>query len=290
MNNTKTSQQAQVKSLAIIGGGWVGKPLTKQLTEQQYKVIATTQSEDNFSALQSVGAEPALLQLPLANVDEIPKQCQAIFAQQSLVIAIPPQIKKGRADYPEKIAQIVQLAELGAVERIILLSTTAVYNGCEGEVTESSELNQQGDKVEILAAAEKALSQFSKQSAVLRLAGLVGPGRHPGRFINSARVLANPMMPVNLIHLHDVLGLIQTLLEAKSINGIYHGVSDTHISKQAFYQASAEAIGLPAPVFSKALATGTHRIVLDTRTGSELAYQYQHANLLDWLASGVDNP
>ena len=278
------------KSLAIIGAGWVGKPLVTRLSAQHWSVIATTQNADNFGEIKSAGAEPALFQLPIADTAKVCAYRQKIFEQKNLVIAIPPQIKKGLIDYPEKIAQIVALAEQGAVERIILLSTTAVYNGCEGEVTESSELNLAGDKVEIIASAEQALGQFSKQSAVLRLAGLVGPGRHPGRFINSARVLANPIMPVNLIHLDDVLGLIQTLLTARSISGVYNGVSNTHVSKEAFYQASAEAIGKPAPVFNSNQATGTSRIVQGQRAITELGYQYQHNNLLQWLASGVDNP
>ena len=48
---------------------------------------------------------------------------------------------------------------------------------------------------------------------ILRLAGLVGPGRHPGRFF-AGKSAPDGQHGVNLVHLEDVIGAIELLLQA----------------------------------------------------------------------------
>ncbi len=276
-------------SVSIIGCGWLGKPLAATLNQHGVSVIATTQSSDKFADIETTGAKAALLSLPLlsANLDSAQENVQQeVFNQQCMIICLPPQIKHGKKDYPDKIKQLVTYAEQQTVEKIILISSTAVYGGLSGDVAEDTPLDYNAAKVAILAEAEQAALAFKGQSVVLRLAGLVGPNRHPGRFLTANRQLANSEVAINLIHLDDVIGLLLSLIKSDAPTGIFNGVNDIHLSKQNFYQQAAKALSLPLPSFSQANTPLPSKVVLGAKAKTQLNYKMKHDDLLAWVTLG----
>jgi nucleoside-diphosphate-sugar epimerase len=236
------------------------------------------------------GIEAQQLLLPLNTKQLIQHD---IFTQQCLVIAVTPKFKQGQNDYAIKVAQLVDAAEQrGIVQRIILLSSTAIYQGLEGVVDESTNLNLVDsnltepsllDKAQILNSAEQAVLNFYRQSSVLRLAGLVGPERHPGKFLLAKRTLKSATAPVNLIHQQDAVGLIMSLLTSASPQGLFNGVSDTHVTKAFYYQAAAKSLGLELPNFSADNTLDSTRIVCGDKAKQHLDYSFIYPDLLAWL-------
>ncbi len=272
-------------SVGIIGCGWLGKALVASLLDKNISVLGTSSKVDNVNKLNQQGIHAQQLTLP---ADKTQLVRHDIFTKQSLVIAITPQFKQGRADYADKIAQLVNAAQQrGLVQRIILLSSTAIYHGLEGNVTEEDSLNLATEKVQVFNAAEQAVLNFSKggsnQGVVIRLAGLVGPERHPGRFLLANKTLSNSMAPVNLIHQHDAVGLIESLLQTKTLSGIFNGVSDTHVSKQEYYQSAAKALKLNAPSFSPEKISAVMKVVSGEKAKQVLNYNFTYPDLLTWL-------
>lgn len=272
-------------SVGIIGCGWLGKPLAASLIKQGVSVLATSSKEDNVERLNQQGIVAQQLLLPLQ-----PEQLKQheIFTQQCLVIAITPQLKKGQVDYALKVSQLVDAAtQQGIVQQIILLSSTAVYQNLEGLVDEDSILNvgtsNEVEKIQVLNAAEQAVLSFHKKGSVLRLAGLVGPERHPGKFLLAKRTLKNSTAPVNLIHQQDAVGLILSLLAPQSPQGIFNGVSDTHATKAKYYQDAAKSLGLELPTFSGDDVIETTRIVSGEKAKKALNYTFIYPDLLAWL-------
>ena len=158
-------------SVSIIGCGWLGQALAQALLAENIEVLASYQSQSTLEKLNSLNIPSTQLMLPItADINELENNLdiagveQALFQQDVLVIAIPPQLKKGRLDYPLKIQQLVKLAELGQTKQIVLLNTTAIYNGLVGEIDESKALNLSAEKVETLLAAEQAVQEFSNRS------------------------------------------------------------------------------------------------------------------------------
>ena len=277
-------------SVGIVGCGWLGKALASDLLEQGASVLATSSQQDNVERLQTLGINAQQLVLPSA-VEKLTQH--DVFTQQCLVIAITPQFKHGRIDYGEKILQLVDAAEQrGKVQRIILLSSTAVYQGLEGLVDENSNLNLDEinsaelsslNKVAILNKAEQLVLNFKGQGSVLRLAGLVGPARHPGKFLMAKRALKNTTAPVNLIHQQDAVGLLLSLLMPESPQGIFNGVSDTHVTKAHYYQAAAKSLGLKVPEFNLDKEEDSTRIVGGDKAKQQLDYSFIYPDLLAWL-------
>ena len=289
MIQEKSDNKPVSLSVGIIGCGWLGKALADSLLPAGKLVLATSSKQENIEKLNQLGIKAQQLTLP---TDDKQFSQHDVFAQQSLVIAITPKFKQGQTDYADKIAQVVHAAQQrGLVQRIILLSSTAVYQGLTGKIDEQSALNLTSQKAQMLKAAEQAVLDFSKhlskhvsnQGVVLRLAGLVGPERHPGKFLLASKTLTNAKAPVNLIHQQDAVGLIESLLSAESAEGIFNGVSDTHVSKEQYYQAAAKSLSLPTPDFSPHQSDEITRVVCGEKAKQRLNYKFIYPDLLSWL-------
>lgn len=281
-------------SVSIIGCGWLGQALAQVLLAENIEVLASYQSQSTLEKLNSLNIPSTQLMLPItAGINELENNLdiagveQALFQQDVLVIAIPPQLKKGRLDYPLKIQQLVKLAELGQTKQIVLLNTTAIYNGLAGEIDESKALNLSAEKVETLLAAEQAIQEFSKQVHILRLAGLVGPNRHPGKFLQADRLFKNASAQVNLVHQTDVVNIIKMLIEGrvKQSSKIYNVVSGTKTSRKDYYQQTAKAMGLAEPRFEQEHVSNAGKQVVGDKLRKELNYNYLYDDLLQWATT-----
>jgi nucleoside-diphosphate-sugar epimerase len=274
-----------LSSVAIIGCGWLGKALAHSLQSKKVAVVATSSKAENVDKLNAQSIMAQQLTLP---ADPLQLVEHDVFTKRSLVIAITPQFKRGRTDYADKIAQVVNAAhQRGLVKHIILLSSTAIYNDLAGVVDEESTPNLATEKVQILHAAEQAVLNFSNegdnQGTVIRLAGLVGPERHPGKFLLANKTLSNASAPVNLIHQKDGVGLIETLLQARYPQGIFNGVSETHVSKQQYYQCAAKSLSLTTPIFTQSNINDITKVVSGEKAKKALNYAFVYPDLLTWL-------
>jgi nucleoside-diphosphate-sugar epimerase len=295
--NIDTIKSKNISSVGIIGCGWLGHALAHQLQGKGVKVVATRSNTDNVEQLRSQGIDASVLLLPN---EQSHLNAHPIFNSQCIVIAITPQFKQGRADYGDKVEQLVIAAKASQrVEQVILLSSTAVYSGLVGDILETASLDFTADKVEVLSQAEQAVLSFSdtavdklesavseRASFVLRLAGLVGPNRHPGKFLLHGRMLKSPEAKVNLIHQQDVIGLICSLLNERVDSGIFNGVSRTHVSKREYYQTAASALNIAPPTFELEADNPIQamRIVSGDKASEVLDYQFVYPDLLAWLS------
>lgn len=273
------------KSVAIVGCGWLGQALASYLLKANFCVVGTSQSPERLEQISALGAKFEQLILPLDNADNSEYQC---FDSHSLIIAITPQLRSGRTDYHNKVAQIVSKAQQGSVEQIILINSTAIYGGLLGEITEDAVLDSSQSKVALLQQAEKSVLESGISSISLRVAGLVGPNRSPGNFFKQGRLLKDPQAYVNLVHQTDVVQCIARLIRAPEITGIFNIASTMKISKKSYYHQAALSIGKPAPEFESDLggdnkSENTSKFVVSDKIRQALSYQFQYDDLLTWL-------
>jgi len=281
----------KVNTVGIIGCGWLGTALAKQLIATNQNVLATTEHDKSADKLVKQGISANKLTLPtVLSVEKLAES--TIFSATQLVICIPPRLKRGQDDYPEKIKQLVTAAEISDVEHIILISSTAVYNGLSGKVNEQHAFDFTADKVKVMHEAEQALLTFTGQTNIIRLSGLIGPERHPGRFLSAEKAVANPDGLVNLIHQTDAVGIIEALLlrqSEPSLNkAIFNGVSEAHPTRERFYQKAAKALDLPQPNFirtSDEPLSVLPKEVEGDKVQRELNYQFVYNDLLAWLTA-----
>lgn len=158
-------------------------------------------------------------------------------------------------------------------QHIIYTSTTGVYLD-NGDVHDE---NSQALKTDHPTyQIEQVLRP--RQATVVRLAGLVGPGRHPGRFFRKTGVIRNPQNPVNLIHLDDAMGLIGRLIEQPHPDQVFNGCTDNHPSKSEYYSHMAEQHNGTA-LDATQVTDNPGKTISNQSSKSLLEYRYQHPDV-----------
>lgn len=265
-----------MQKVVIIGCGWLGQQLGLTLAQAGYQVFGSRQSVAALSQLPPP-IRPLLLQLPCLQPDS---ELLAILQDAWLICALPPAVRQqGPEHYPAVLNNLAQLAQQAKVRGVIHCSSSGVYVGLSGEVTEQTPLNLAG-KAAYLAAGEQALQQL-KPCITLRLAGLIGPGRHPGRF-GCSGTLAGADLAVNLVHVADIAAFIQLLLTQPHPASDYVNLCcPQHPTKQQFYPQAAAHLGLPAVSFSA--ADEPARVVSSAHSQAYAGFSYRFASPLQAL-------
>ncbi|WP_169303144.1 NAD(P)-binding domain-containing protein [Thalassotalea mangrovi] len=275
------------KSVAIIGAGWLGLPLAQHLQAQGAQVMVTATSAEKTAQLAKRGLNSVCYQASANSMRRDDDQAaKKIFSCQVVIICIPPKIRHGLTNYPELIKDIVVNAEApgSQVQQLILCSSTAVYNGLSGEVDETCQLNLSTDKTAILAAAEQqVLTSKVSKSQVVRLGGLIGPERHPGRFFSEDRLITNPESPINFVHRDDVIAALaylikhQHTLAAATVNVVAPG----HPQRRQFYQRAHAVLERNPPQFS--VQQDIDGKLVKPTVLLDQGFQFHHPDLLAWL-------
>lgn len=277
-------------SVGIIGCGWLGEYLAQQLLSKKYTVLTTVRQVEKQSALIEQGIPCELLSIPENLVDN-----HAIFSQDILVIAITPKFKRGLTNYADNIKAIVDIAQQKNIQQVILVSSTGIYQGSTGLVDEHTRIQTDYDqKVFLLHEAEKAVLSYPHKGQVLRLAGLVGNTRKPGRFLAGKQGLTGANEAVNVIHQTDAAGLILRLIDQIPLNldqeeKVFIGVSQTTVNRIQYYQKAAQVLSLALPKFVDCKDENTVDLikakkVVGDKTRQWLSYEYRYNDLYQWLS------
>ena len=237
-----------MKNISILGGGWLGFPLGKQLAKKHQVKISTT-SENKLTLFSEAGLHPFLLEVPSTNTI----QTNAFFNEcDVLIITIPPNRKNSEAlEYVAKMNWIIAQAEKHQIKQIVYTSSTSVYDGLENEVNETAFLKEDNLRAkEIIINEENLLKNVNFNTTILRLGGLFGEERHPVKFLAKKEVNENGNEPVNMLHLYDAIEAISTLIEKPIENEIYNLVYPQYDTREVFYKKAAQALNLSLADFN----------------------------------------
>ncbi|WP_316749066.1 SDR family oxidoreductase [Pedobacter gandavensis] len=274
-NLTPIKQQ----TISILGCGWYGLALAKRLLAEGYSVKGSTTSPEKVEILSSMGIQPFLLDFQEQGDTSNPD----FFNTDILVIAIPPKRNTSeQASFSGKIQKIARLAQAAKVPQVIFISSTAVYGESNGETSVSSKTMPDTPSGKAMLETEQLLSaNTSFSTTILRFAGLIGPGRNPGRFFAGKQDIPNGQAPVNLVHQEDCVEFTLALIQQDAFGQIYNVCSPDHPSKQEFYVKAAQQSQLPLPSFQDQLLKW--KIVSGLPANSAFHYEYRIADFSKWM-------
>lgn len=263
-----------MKKVAIIGLGWLGMPLALSLAARGWQVVGSKTTPDGVEAARMCGIDSYQLVLTpelLCDSDEL----DALLNVDALILTLPARRTGSEADsYLQAVQEIVDSALAHRIPRIIFTSSTSVYGVYNGTVKESSPLEPVTQSGLVLKELENWLHNLPGTSVdILRLAGLVGPDRHPGRFL-AGKTLSDGAHGVNLVHLEDVISAITLLLETPRGGHIYNLCAPEHPARGAFYPAMARQLGLEPPQFHDNPDAGKGKIIDGSQICKELGFEY----------------
>lgn len=267
-----------MKKVAIVGLGWLGMPLAMSLASKGYDVVGSKTTPDGVDAARMCG----IACFPLIFLPEM--QCEAsdldtLLNVDALIITLPARrTVEGSELYFQAVQQLVDSALAYNVGRIIFTSSTSVYGDAEGTMTEASPLQPVTPSGRVLEELENWFHRLPNTSVdVLRLAGLVGADRHPGRFMAGKANVAGGDHGVNLVHQDDVIAAITLLLQQPKGGHTYNLCAPVHTKKQHFYPALARQLGLPEPTFADVAEHDAQGKLIDgSLICEELGFEYQY--------------
>lgn len=267
------------KNISILGLGWLGLPLALQLHKKGYSVNGSTSALANLKPLSKYSFRASRIKI---EADRITGDWESFIHETTiLIINFPPKrIDNIETIHPLQIEQIIKQTPKST--KVIFISSTSVYQNTNSILDEKIICAPEKSSGVALIKAEKLLQQhFGSNLTILRLAGLIGPKRHPGRFLANKKELKNPNAPVNLIHQQDVIGLIEAILKQDCFGETINGCTDIHPKRKDFYKNAAIKLNMPAPIFEA--STEEHfKIVDNSKSKSLLNFTYQFSNP-EWI-------
>jgi len=235
-------------NVTIIGCGWLGLPLGVALVNKGCHVFGSTKDVNKLSTLENKGIQSFLFDLETNAM--IPSEI--IAATDILILTLPPIQKQKIELYGERLVEICQ--QFDSIKEVVFTSSTGVYPQKDGDFTEDYVFFE-NEKQTSIFQAETALSKvLENKLTILRLAGLVGPNRHPIIQLQGRTGLTNPECPVNLVHQTDVISIIVHLIDCQKFGDVFNVVHPEHPDRKSYYTSIALKNELVPPEFEDATA------------------------------------
>lgn len=236
------------KRVAIIGCGYIGSALGERLVALGHRVVGSTTTPGRLPEISRLGVEGVLLRLDqVEQLHAILMSCDVIF------LTVAP--GRGEHSYEEVYLKgarnLLRALEGTAVRHVVYTSSTSVYGQTDGSrVDEDSETRPASESGRILVATERELregaARLGMMTTILRLGGIVGPGRGPINRIRheAGRQRSDGHAYVNLIHRDDVVACCAALLERPQ-EGVLNVTFDKPFLRRAYYDDLLAQEGLP---------------------------------------------
>lgn len=229
-------------TVLISGYGDIGRRVARRWRQHGAEVIGLRRTP---------GSDPDATIIPV-DMDEADAEWQLPYADIVYHFAAPP--SQGETD-PRLEKVLNQLAAAPAMpQKLILISTSAVYGDCAGAwVSEDSPVQPQSARGKRRWHAERIATQWCEQNqvtlVVLRVPGIYGPGRLPlARLRQALPVVEESASPyTNRIHSDDLAEICLQVAQQSEISGVYNA-SDGHPGNMTqYFNAVADACGIARP-------------------------------------------
>ena len=235
--------------VAILGCGYIGLELGRQLTDAGHEVVGVRRSDSGCAAIEAAGFEAH--QADLTDPDDV----EALPAADWLVFAASSGgrgAEAAEAIYVDALRSVIDNygRRESPPDRLVYTSSTGVYGDHDGGwVDESTPLDPTTDKTRVLAEAERIAREhaadYGIDGTVARFSGLYGPDRY-----RLERYLEGPVTEgyLNMVHRADAAGAVAFLLtEDLARNEVVLVTDDEPADKWAFADWLAAECGVDQP-------------------------------------------
>lgn len=252
------SRNPATTAALVIGCGFLGLALSRQLQAAGAVVEVTTRSSIRAAQLVRHGLQARLLDLATPATWTASRELIAAAAVDVFVL-IPPSgitVVDGR---PVSFAAFVHWLHGLPLRRAVLASSTGIYGDHGGAtVTAETPVEPHTDREHKLNALERCWLDASDLTRVVRLAGLYGPGRVIGKrsLLAGEAIGGSPQHCLNLIEAGDAAALLRVCATNDGCNRIELGTDGQPVSRLEYYSHLAALLKAPPPVFGGAPARG----------------------------------
>lgn len=266
------------KKITIAGLGWLGLPFAAQLNALGYQVKGSVTDTAKAKRLTQNGIPAYPLIIGEEGVSGFPDTLLA--DTDVLLIMIPPGLRKNTgANYALRMAKFLHIIETSEIKKVILISSTSVYDDSQGKVTEKDIPQPQTNAGKQLHEVEQIFFKSSSfTTTIVRFGGLFGDTRNPVKFLAGRRALSNGEAPVNLIHRDDCIRILLKIIQKDAFGHIFNAVAPMHPTKATYYTEQAKLLGLEPPSYTTENTTNeTFKQVDSVHLSTVLEYTFKRA-------------
>ena len=235
--------------VAVLGCGYVGLELGRQLSNAGHEVVGVRRSASGLEAVEDAGLRAVEADVTDAeSLAAVPDTDWVVFAASSGGRGADA----AREVYVEGLQTAIE--QFGSREdspdRLVYTSSTGVYGDHGGDwVDEGTPVDPTTEKTRVLAEAERVAREVSAEhgidGTVARFAGLYGPDRY-----RLTRYLDGPVTAgyLNMVHRDDAAGAVAYLLTENLLrDDVVVVVDDEPVSKHDFADWLADECGVDRP-------------------------------------------
>jgi nucleoside-diphosphate-sugar epimerase len=287
--------------VAVLGCGYVGLALGRQLSAAGHDVVGVRRSADGLDAVADAGLTPVRADVTDGeSLAAVPDVEWVVFAASSGGRGA----EAAREVYVEGLETTIDAFADRAdpPDRLVYTSSTGVYGDHGGDwVDESTPIRPTTPKTRVLAMAERIAlgARLSGiDGTVARLAGLYGPGRY-----RLERYLEGPVTAgyLNMVHRDDAAGAVRFLLERPPTEEVALVVDDEPVDKHVFADWLADECGVERPpkrskserLDDPGLSAAARRRILTSKRCSndllrELGYGFHYPTYREGYRSAIE--
>ncbi|GAB3634530.1 SDR family oxidoreductase [Hymenobacter arcticus] len=246
---------------------------------QGHRVLGTTTSPEQLPLLAAQGIEGQLLQLgsDFTAADEV-RLTNLLSQVTTLVLNVPPRAAVA-GGYPQLLRPVHRAVAAARVQAVLFVSTTGVYPDEPRPMRETDAVSTRDAASDVLRTEGHFVPRYGQwKSTVVRLGGLIGPSRAPGRFLAGRKNLPQGDAPTNLLHLTDAVGVLSAIISENVWGHTFNVCAQSHPSRREFYPAAATYIGLEPPTFQD--GGSSSKLIDSSRLRSLIPYAFQHDDVL----------
>jgi nucleoside-diphosphate-sugar epimerase len=260
-----------MRTVSILGCGWLGLPLAKEIIKSGYEVKGSTTSAKKLSSLMANKIIPFQI---ILDPDLKGENLKSFFESDYLIINIPPKGKDNVEEFHlSQIKAMIEQLNKSHCRKIIFISSTSVYGNTNSEMDEDSPVNPETASGKALVNVEEYLrSESNLKVTIIRFGGLIGEDRNPAHFFAGRKNIPGGNTPVNLIYQKDCIGIIKSVIENDIWDETINGVCPYHPTKKEFYSKAAATLNLVLPEFDDEIVP--YKIVSSTKVETLLKYEF----------------
>lgn len=239
-----------MNKISILGAGWLGLALTKELIKLQLKLKV-------FTRRTKLKLEIANVEEYCIDTDEPSNEIYAFLSSEVLIVNIP-------SKNIDSFASLVSKIENSSVEKVLFISFTSVCHNNNSPLLEIENFFTNSTMFE---------------TTILRFAGLVGYGRNPAYFFKNKNVVLNAEERVNFIHRDDCINIVKVILEQNVWGEVFNACADTHPTKKEFYTRICQLENVEIPKFTS--AKSTKKIISNIELKKVLHYEFIYPDVMN---------
>jgi nucleoside-diphosphate-sugar epimerase len=274
----------------IVGCGYVGLPLGRELVRLGHDVAGLRRSSTAENELPAAGIRPLVGDVTRPEtLAGLPHEFDWVV---NCIASRGGDAEAYRRIYLQGTRHLMEWLSAMPPQKFVHTGSTSVYGQTDGSlVKESSPTAPFAETAKVLLETERLLltaaGEHGFPRVILRVAGIYGPDRGHAfkQFLNhEARIEGDGSRFLNMIHRDDLIGCIIAALKSGRAGEIYNAVDDEPVNQVNFFQWLAEELGKdPPPVAPGNPEENRKRGVTNKRVSNrklkmELGYQFKYPN------------